>query len=130
MPGIWSNIVHLSEAASASPVVIKLFIRATEGEASCGHLYKVFIKYCVFSLIFLNSVSSAAALVFYRPGVCVHQLTPRENRERPGSGIFLKNSEKTHYLMNILYLLNALIGEIWSCIAPLRGTIKNDLPTI
>ena len=39
---------------------------------NCG-IYRVFIKYCVFSLkcceIFLNSVSSAAALVFYLPGV-------------------------------------------------------------
>ena len=53
--------------------------------------YRVFNKYCVFSLkflIFLNSASSAAALVFYLPGVCVHTLTPRENRERPESGIF------------------------------------------
>ena len=33
-------------------------------------------------VIFLNSASSAAALVFYLPGVCtVHTLTPRENRE-------------------------------------------------
>ena len=37
--------------------------------------YRVFIKYCVFPLkfwIFLNSASSAAALVFYLPGVCTH----------------------------------------------------------
>ena len=37
--------------------------------------YRVFIKYCVFSLKFcdfLNSASSAAALVFYLPGVCTH----------------------------------------------------------
>ena len=49
-----------------------------------GHLiYRVFIKYYVFSLffIFLNSDSSAAALVFYLPVVCVQTLTPRENRE-------------------------------------------------
>ena len=35
--------------------------------------YSVYIKYCVFPLnvvIFLNSASSAAALVFYLPGVC------------------------------------------------------------
>ena len=56
-------------------------------------MYRVFIKYCVFSLIFvifLNSASSAAALVFYLPIVSVHTLTPRENRKRPESGIFLK----------------------------------------
>ena len=37
-------------------------------------IWRVFIKYCVilkiFSLFFLNSASSAAALVFYLPGVC------------------------------------------------------------
>ena len=35
-----------------------------------GNMYRVFIKYCVFPqnvVIFLNSVSSAAALVFYLP---------------------------------------------------------------
>ena len=54
-------------------------------------------------MIFLNSASSAAALVFYLPGVCAHTLTLRENRERPESGIFLKNLKKTQYLMNTLY---------------------------
>ena len=39
-------------------------------------------------MIFLNSASSAAALVFYLPGVCTHTDTPRENRERPESEIF------------------------------------------
>ena len=35
--------------------------------------YRVFIKYCVFCVgIFLNSASSAAALVFYLQGVCTH----------------------------------------------------------
>ena len=37
--------------------------------------YRVFIKYCVFPYFFfnfLNSASSAAALVFYLPGVCTH----------------------------------------------------------
>ena len=42
----------------------------------------------VFLVIFLNSASSAAALVFYLPGMCVHTLTPRENREKPESGKF------------------------------------------
>ena len=38
-------------------------------------IYRVFRKNCVFSLnfvIFLNSVISVAALVFYLPGVCTH----------------------------------------------------------
>ena len=35
---------------------------------------------------------------------CVHSLTPRGNRERPESGIYLKVFEKTQYSMNTLYL--------------------------
>ena len=49
-------------------------------------MYRVFIKYCVFPenvVIFLNSASSAAALVFYLL-VCVHTLTLKETE----SGIF------------------------------------------
>ena len=54
-------------------------------------------------MIFLNSASSAVALVLYLPGVCT--LTPKENRERPESRIFSKIRKKTQYLMNTLYLL-------------------------
>ena len=46
-------------------------------------LYRVFIKNCVFPLnfvIFLNSASSAEALVFYLPGVCTH--TDTEGKQR------------------------------------------------
>ena len=59
----------------------------------------------VFSLKFWNfsELSSAAALVFYLPGLCTHTLTPRENRERPESGIFYNLQKKTQYLMNTLY---------------------------
>ena len=66
--------------------------------------YRVLIKYCVFPeifVIFLNSASSAAALVFYL--VCVHTLTLRENRERQESRIFL-NIRKTQYLIKTLYV--------------------------
>ena len=45
--------------------------------------YRVFIKYCFFTsnvVIFLNSASSAAALVFYLPGVCTH--TDTEGKQR------------------------------------------------
>ena len=44
-------------------------------QQAAQHRYRVFIKYCVLSfnfLIFLNSASSAAALVFYLPGMCTH----------------------------------------------------------
>ena len=53
-------------------------------------------------MIFLNSASSTAALVFYLPVVCTHTDT-EENKERPQSGIFLKIREKNTILMNILY---------------------------
>ena len=49
-------------------------------------------------VIFFNSASSAEALVFYLPGVCVHTLTPRENRVQN----ILKSSKKTQNLMNTL----------------------------
>ena len=45
--------------------------------------YRVFIKYCVSPEnveIFLNSVSSAALLVFYLTGVCTH--TDTEGKQR------------------------------------------------
>ena len=51
-------------------------------------------------VIFLNSATSAAALVFYLPGVCTHT----DNEGRPESGIFFKIRKKTQYLMNTLYI--------------------------
>ena len=44
-------------------------------------------------VIFLNSASSAAALVFYLPGVCVHNDTEGKQRNARVGNIF-KNSEK------------------------------------
>ena len=58
--------------------------------------YRVFIKYCVFPwnvVIFLNSASVAAALVFDLP-LCTHTDTTEGNRERPESGIYFKIFEK------------------------------------
>ena len=43
-------------------------------------------------VIFLTSASSAAVQVFYLPGVCVHTLTPRENRVQN----ILKSSKKKY----------------------------------
>ena len=66
-------------------------------------MYRVFIKYCVFPsnfVIFLNSASSAAALVFYLPGVCTH--TDTEGKQRKASQEYFKILEKTQYLMNTL----------------------------
>ena len=56
-------------------------------------------------VIFLNSASSAAALVFYLPGVCTHTDTEGKQRKARVRNI-LKSSEKTQYLMNTLYLPN------------------------
>ena len=53
-------------------------------------IYRVFIKYCVFSLkflIFLNSSTSPVALVFNLPGVCIH--TETEGKQSPE---YLNNS--------------------------------------
>ena len=68
--------------------------------------YRVFIKYCVFSLKcydFLNSASSVAALVFYLPSVCTHTDTGGKQRRARVQNIS-KSSEKTQYLMNTLYV--------------------------
>ena len=52
-------------------------------------------------VIFLNSASSAAALVFYLPGVCTHTDTEGKQRKVRVRNI-LKSSKKTQYLMNTL----------------------------
>ena len=52
-------------------------------------------------VIFLNSVSSAALLVFYPPGVCTHTDTEGKQRKASVRNI-LESSEKTQYLMNTL----------------------------
>ena len=68
--------------------------------------YRVFFKYCVFSLKFCDFselCSSVAALVFYLPGVCTHTGSEGKQRKARVRNI-LKSSEKTQYLMNTLYL--------------------------
>ena len=61
-------------------------------------------KYCVFPqnfVIFLNSDSSAAALVFYLPCVCTH--TDAEGKQRNARvRNILKFLKKTQYIMNTL----------------------------
>ena len=67
-------------------------------------MYRVFIKYCVFSsavVIFLNSASSAATLVFYLPGVCTHTYTKGKQRNTRVR-IIRKSFEKIQYLINTL----------------------------
>ena len=58
-------------------------------------------------MIFLNSASTAAPLVFYLPSEYTHTETkgkPREARVR----IYFKTFEKTQYLLNTLYLKHKL----------------------
>ena len=64
------------------------------GKLHMYFIYRVFIKYCVFFpenfVIFLNSASSAAALVFYLPGMCTHTGTEGKQKGRNT----LKSSKK------------------------------------
>ena len=59
-------------------------------------------------MIFLNSAISAAALVFYLPGVCTHTDTKGKQRKARVRNVF-KKLEKTPYLMNTLYLKGRLV---------------------
>ena len=61
--------------------------------------------------------------------VCVHTLTPKENRERPESGIFLKNRKKTQNLMNTLYFISLTTEHtksrpVWEIIAVINCKIS------
>ena len=42
--------------------------------------------------------------------VCVHTLTPSENRERQESGIFKNLCKETQYLMNTLYFIEVCLA--------------------
>ena len=55
-------------------------------------------------MIFLNSASSAAALVFYLTGVCTDAGTEGKQRKARVRNIS-KSMEKPQYLMNTLYIL-------------------------
>ena len=58
------------------------------------------IVFFIYNLvIFLNSASSAAALVFYLPGVCTYTGTKGKQRKTTVRNI-LKYLEKAQYLIN------------------------------
>ena len=78
-------------------------------------------------MIFLNSASSAAALVFYLPGVCTHTDTEGKQRKTRVRNI-LKSLEKTQYLMNTLYLRTSAPQPICGMLRPKK--IINDSLTI
>ena len=60
-------------------------------------------------MIFLNSASSAAALVFYLPFSGPSMKSGVHTEERPESGIYFKIIEKIQYLMNTLYVKHYLV---------------------
>ena len=59
-------------------------------------------------MLFLNSASSAAALVFYLPSECTHTETEGKQRKARVRNI-LKNLEKTQYLMNTLHVYESYL---------------------
>ena len=71
-------------------------------------------------MIFLNSAGSAAALVFYLPGVCTHTDTEGKQRKARVRNI-LKYPEKTQYLINTLY--HAKDKDIVVVLFEVRGII-------
>ena len=62
-------------------------------------------------MIFLNSASSAAALVFYLPGVCTHTDTEGKQRKARVRNI-LKSWGKTEYLMNTQYMPKFILTHL------------------
>ena len=85
-------------------LIMLIFWQGLSMEEILCPMYRVFIKYCVFPeifMIFLNSASPAAALVFYLP-VCTH--TDNEGKQRKARvRNILKSTKKTQYLINTLY---------------------------
>ena len=92
----------------------------------------MFINYCVFFplnfVIFLNSASSAAALVFYLPGVCAHNDTKGKQRMARVRNI-PKSLEKKHTIINehsvvtfqLMYVCTVLCVWIWAVSAFVFG---------
>ena len=102
-------------------------------------------------MIFPNSASFVAALICYLPSSSpsiksgVHPLTPRENRERSGSEIYLKIFEKTQYLINTLYyyfshvsvcsfslkqnFFTLLLKMFWKMPLEVKKTLEKELRT-
>ena len=76
-----------------------------------GEIYMVFIKYCVFVenvVIFLNSVSSAAVLVFDLP-LCTHTDTEGKPREIRVRNIFENLRKNTIFNEHPVCLGNSLL---------------------
>ena len=73
--------------------------------------YRVFIKYCVFSLkcCDFSELCQFCCSAGFLPAWCVYTHWHRGKTE---SGIFQKNRKKTQYLMNTLYISKAPIGSL------------------
>ena len=75
---------------------------------TCICMYRVFMKYCVFSLVFcdfseLNKFCCSAGVL---PAWCVYTHTDTYGKQRKTRvWNILKSLEKTQYLMNTLYVL-------------------------
>ena len=69
--------------------------------------HKILVFFPENFMIFLNSASSAAALVFYLSGVCTHT-NDKSKTEKGQSQEYFKIFKKTQYLMNTLYLCGCL----------------------
>ena len=67
--------------------VLRIILRLVSEEGATGCSLNI-VFFPENFVIFLNSVSSGAALVFYLPGVCTHTDFNRENREKQETGIF------------------------------------------
>ena len=85
-----SRIFPTERTAKDSSCVLNAFILLSIGLARAIALYS-------------SAASSAAALVFYLPGVCTHTDTEGKQR-KPRVRKNLKSFEKTQYLMNTLYI--------------------------
>ena len=78
----------------------------TEGHKAKGKRYRVFIKYCVFSLKFcdFSELCQFCCSAGVLPAWCVYTHWHRGKTEKGQSPEYFKIWEKTQYLMNTLYV--------------------------
>ena len=91
-------------------------------------IYRVFIKYCVFSFKFcdFSELCQLCCSAGFLPAWCVCTHTDTEGKQRNARvGSIFKNSEKTQYLINTLY-----INLYDKLIVLFTGTESNHLPLV
>ena len=89
-------------------------------------IYRVFINYCIFFFKMLEFFWTLSVLLERWCStclVCVHTLTPRENRERQEFGIYYNLPKKQYLISNISKKKNCFIDSItlWLCPDPDLG---------